>query len=70
MSFQLQSTHMRPSLLLVLCLVLAVPLNATRQPIHARHGMVVAMNAVLRGLRARRSAPPGARRSPPQYQHT
>src|SRR5713101_8139579 len=37
---------MRSSLLLYLCLVLAVPLNATRQPLHARHGMVVAMEAI------------------------
>ena len=37
---------MRSSLLLYLCLVLAVPLNATRQPLHARHGMVVAMESI------------------------
>jgi gamma-glutamyltranspeptidase/glutathione hydrolase len=37
---------MRSSLFLVLCLVLAVPLNATRQPLHARHGMVVAMESI------------------------
>src|SRR5882672_8590624 len=37
---------MRSSLLLYLCLVVAVPLNATRQPVRARHGMVVAMESI------------------------
>src|SRR5947207_7899818 len=36
---------MRRSLLLILCLFLAVPLGAARQPVRARHGMVVAMEA-------------------------
>jgi gamma-glutamyltranspeptidase/glutathione hydrolase len=36
---------MRRLLLFVLLLVLAVPLNAVRQPLRARHGMVVAMEA-------------------------
>src|SRR5476651_292009 len=36
---------MRRSLSLLLLLALAVPLNAARQPIRARHGMVVAMEA-------------------------
>jgi gamma-glutamyltranspeptidase/glutathione hydrolase len=36
---------MRRSLLLVLCLFFAVPLGAARQPLRARHGMVVAMEA-------------------------
>jgi gamma-glutamyltranspeptidase / glutathione hydrolase len=37
---------MRRSLLLFLCLGLAVPLGAARQPLRARHGMVVAMEAI------------------------
>ena len=37
---------MRRSLPLFLILVLAVPLNAIRQPLRARHGMVVAMEAI------------------------
>lgn len=37
---------MRRSLSLVLLLALAVPLNAVRQPLRARHGMVVAMEAI------------------------
>jgi gamma-glutamyltranspeptidase/glutathione hydrolase len=36
---------MRRSLVLFLCLFLAVPLGAARQPLRARHGMVVAMEA-------------------------
>jgi len=36
---------MRRSLLLFLCLFLAVPLGAARQPVRARHGMVIAMEA-------------------------
>jgi gamma-glutamyltranspeptidase/glutathione hydrolase len=36
---------MRRSLSLFLLLALAVPLNASRQPLRARHGMVVAMEA-------------------------
>src|SRR6185295_8889354 len=37
---------MRRSLPLLLILVLAVPLSAVRQPLRARHGMVVAMEAI------------------------
>src|SRR6266850_1214311 len=37
---------MRRILPLFLILVLAVPLNAIRQPLRARHGMVVAMEAI------------------------
>jgi gamma-glutamyltranspeptidase/glutathione hydrolase len=37
---------MRSRLILLLCLVVAVPLNATRQPLRARHGMVVAMESI------------------------
>src|SRR5476649_2289426 len=37
---------MRRSLSLLLLLALAVPLNAARQPIRARHGMVVAMESI------------------------
>ena len=37
---------MRRTLPFLLCLVIAVPLNATRQPLRARHGMVVAMEAI------------------------
>jgi gamma-glutamyltranspeptidase/glutathione hydrolase len=37
---------MRRSLFPVLFLVLAIPLDATRQPLHARHGMVVAMESI------------------------
>src|SRR5499427_9053891 len=40
---------MKQALLLSLCtlgLVLAVPLHAGRQPLHARHGMVVAMESI------------------------
>ena len=37
---------MRSRLILLLCLVVAVPLNATRQPVRARHGMVVAMESI------------------------
>ncbi len=37
---------MRRSLSFVLLLALAVPLNAVRQPLRARHGMVVAMEAI------------------------
>ena len=36
---------MRRTLLLFLCLYLAVPLGAARQPLRARHGMVIAMEA-------------------------
>jgi gamma-glutamyltranspeptidase / glutathione hydrolase len=36
---------MRRSLPLLLCLVLAVPIGAARQPVRARHGMVVAMES-------------------------
>src|SRR6266540_1422925 len=36
---------MRRIVLVLLCLVLVVPLNAARQPLRARHGMVVAMEA-------------------------
>ena len=36
---------MRRSLLIFLALVAAVPLGAARQPLRARHGMVVAMEA-------------------------
>jgi gamma-glutamyltranspeptidase/glutathione hydrolase len=36
---------MRRSLLIFLALVVAVPLSAARQPLRARHGMVVAMEA-------------------------
>src|ERR1700704_2430243 len=36
---------MRSRLILLLCLVLAVPLHA-RQPVRARHGMVVAMESI------------------------
>src|SRR5882672_3435971 len=37
---------MRRTLPVLLCLVVAVPLNATRQPVRARHGMVVAMESI------------------------
>ena len=37
---------MRRTLPFLLCLVIAVPLNAARQPLRARHGMVVAMEAI------------------------
>ena len=37
---------MRRSLFAVLCVVLAVPLDAARQPLRARHGMVVAMESI------------------------
>src|SRR5258706_10457577 len=37
---------MNKRLLLSLCVVLAVPLHATRQPLRARHGMVVPMEAI------------------------
>jgi gamma-glutamyltranspeptidase / glutathione hydrolase len=40
---------MRQYIALLLCLglaVLSVPVNAVRQPVHARHGMVVAMEAI------------------------
>jgi gamma-glutamyltranspeptidase/glutathione hydrolase len=37
---------MRRSLPLLLILVLAIPVNAVRQPLRARHGMVVAMEAI------------------------
>jgi gamma-glutamyltranspeptidase/glutathione hydrolase len=37
---------MRRLLPVVLCLVLASPLGANRQPVRARHGMVVAMEAI------------------------
>src|SRR5207247_9798651 len=37
---------MRRTLPFLLCLVIAVPLNVTRQPLRARHGMVVAMAAI------------------------
>ena len=37
---------MRRTLPLLLILVLAVPSDATRQPVRARHGMVVAMEAI------------------------
>src|SRR5882762_9567317 len=36
---------MRRTLPALLCLVVAVPLGAARQPLRARHGMVVAMEA-------------------------
>ena len=39
-----------PVLLCVTVLVVAVPLNATRQPLRARHGMVVAMEAIAADL--------------------
>src|SRR6266542_3561565 len=37
---------MRRIVPVLLCLVLAIPLNAARQPLRARHGMVVAMEAI------------------------
>src|SRR3977135_4261460 len=37
---------MRSRLILLLCLVITLPLNAPRQPVHARHGMVVAMESI------------------------
>src|SRR3979490_1388051 len=37
---------MNKRLLLSLCVVLAVPLQAARQPLRARHGMVVAMESI------------------------
>ncbi len=37
---------MNKRLLLSLCVVLAVPLHAARQPLRARHGMVVAMESI------------------------
>src|SRR2546430_16873152 len=37
---------MKKHLVLSVCLVLAVPVQATRQPVHARHGMVVAMESI------------------------
>src|SRR5438552_40026 len=36
---------MRRTVIALTCLVLAVPLHAVRQPLRARHGMVVAMEA-------------------------
>src|SRR5262245_22552186 len=38
--------RMRRTLVLVLALVLSVPLAANRQPVRARHGMVVAMESL------------------------
>jgi gamma-glutamyltranspeptidase/glutathione hydrolase len=37
---------MRRYLPLLIALVLAVPAQATRQPVRARHGMVVAMESI------------------------
>jgi len=37
---------MNKRLLLSLCVALAVPLHAARQPLRARHGMVVAMESI------------------------
>ena len=42
--------QMRRIVPLFLILVLAVPLSAIRQPLRARHGMVVAMEAIAGGL--------------------